>query len=100
VQPPAGSATAQPEVTAPKLRSVAGSVIIRRGDSLWRISKRVYGRGVRYTTIYLANQDQIRNPDLIWPGQVFSVPEKTESGEDADMSAVADRIPEAQAETR
>ncbi|MEX3008176.1 LysM peptidoglycan-binding domain-containing protein [Hoeflea sp. TYP-13] len=53
-----------------------GSVIIRRGDTLWQISRRIYGRGVRYTTIYLANEDQINNPDLIEPGQVFAVPEE------------------------
>ena len=58
-----------------------GAVIIRRGDSLWRISRRVYGHGVRYSTIYLANQEQIRNPDRIWPGQVFRMPEKTKEGE-------------------
>lgn len=52
-----------------------GAVIIRRGDTLWQISRRVYGQGVRYTTIYLANQDQIKNPDLIEPGQIFGVPE-------------------------
>ena len=52
------------------------SVIIRRGDTLWQISRRVYGQGVRYTTIYLANQDQISNPDLIEPGQIFGVPEE------------------------
>ncbi|ASP32317.1 LysM peptidoglycan-binding domain-containing protein [Labrenzia sp. VG12] len=50
-------------------------VIIRKGDNLWRISRRLYGEGVRYTTIYQANQDQIRNPDLIYPGQVFLTPE-------------------------
>ncbi|MGB5840589.1 MAG: LysM peptidoglycan-binding domain-containing protein, partial [Brucella anthropi] len=52
------------------------SVIIRRGDNLWTISKRAYGKGTRYTTIYLANRDQIRNPDLIWPGQVFNMPKE------------------------
>lgn len=56
------------------LEPTDSSVIIRRGDTLWEISRRVYGRGVRYTTIYLANDDQIANPDLILPGQVFSVP--------------------------
>lgn len=76
---------------APKLQSVDGAVIIRRGDTLWRISRRVYGRGVRYSTIYLANQDQISDPDRIWPGQVFSVPEKTPEGDDADMTAVKDQ---------
>lgn len=52
------------------------AVIIRRGDTLWQISRRVYGQGVRYTTIYLANQDQIKNPDLIEPGQIFGLPDK------------------------
>jgi nucleoid-associated protein YgaU len=49
-------------------------VIIRRGDNLWRISKRNYGRGIRYHSIFGANRDQIRNPNRIYPGQVFIVP--------------------------
>ncbi|MBO6719276.1 MAG: LysM peptidoglycan-binding domain-containing protein [Rhizobiaceae bacterium] len=77
---------------APKLQNVDGAVIIRRGDTLWQLSRRVYGRGVRYTTIYLANQDQIADPDRIWPGQVFSVPGETGEGETADMSAVAEQV--------
>ncbi len=80
-----------PSVTAAPLQSVDGAVIIRRGDTLWRISRRVYGRGVRYSTIYLANQSQISDPDRIWPGQVFSVPVKTSEGESADMEAIADQ---------
>ena len=51
-----------------------GRVIIRRGDNLWRLSRRVYGQGIRYTSIYDANRDQIRNPALIFPGQVFELP--------------------------
>lgn len=84
---------AVPEGTslAPKLESAPGAVIIRRGDSLWRISRRVYGLGVRYSTIYLANQEQISDPDRIWPGQVFKVPEKTSEGEEADMKAVGEQ---------
>ncbi|MCC0033144.1 MAG: LysM peptidoglycan-binding domain-containing protein, partial [Brucellaceae bacterium] len=74
--------------TAAPLESAEGSVIIRKGDSLWRISRRVYGRGVRYSTIYLANQAQISDPHRIWPGQVFKVPGKTPEGENADMSSV------------
>jgi len=50
------------------------AVIIRRGDTLWQISRRIYGAGVRYTTIYLANEDKINNPDRILPGQVFGLP--------------------------
>lgn len=45
-----------------------------KGDSLWRISRQIYGRGIRYTQIYAANTDQIRNPHLIYPGQVLVVP--------------------------
>lgn len=51
------------------------NVVIRKGDNLWNISRRLYGTGYRYTTIYQANRDQIRNPDLIYPGQVFLTPE-------------------------
>jgi nucleoid-associated protein YgaU len=80
--------TEPPSVTAAPLQPVDGAVIIRRGDSLWRISRRVYGRGVRYSTIYLANQKQIADPDRIWPGQVFTVPVKTGEGETANMDAV------------
>ncbi|MGH1573148.1 LysM peptidoglycan-binding domain-containing protein [Methylobacterium sp. P31] len=47
---------------------------IIRGDNLWRISQRTYGRGERYTVIYDANQSQIRDPDLIYPGQIFVLP--------------------------
>jgi len=49
-------------------------VIVQPGNSLWRIARRVYGEGMNYTVIYRANHDQIRDPDLIYPGQVFSTP--------------------------
>jgi nucleoid-associated protein YgaU len=51
-------------------------IIIRRGDTLWQIARRAYGYGIRYTTIYLANSDQIANPNLILPGQIFDMPQK------------------------
>ena len=50
------------------------SVMVARGDSLWRISRRILGRGIRYTQIYEANAAQIRDPDRIWPGQIFVAP--------------------------
>ncbi|MDN5927909.1 MAG: LysM peptidoglycan-binding domain-containing protein [Hyphomicrobiales bacterium] len=78
-----------PTIVSPKLQETSGAVIIRRGDTLWQISRRVYGHGVRYSTIYLANQDQIENPDLIWPGQIFAVPGETKEGDAADMKAIA-----------
>jgi len=61
---------------APLTQSDRSSVIIRRGDTLWQIARRAYGQGVRYTTIYLANEEQIANPDIIQPGQIFGVPEE------------------------
>ena len=51
-----------------------GKVIIQPGDNLWNIARSIYGRGIRYTVIYEANRDQIRDPDLIYPGQVFTTP--------------------------
>ncbi len=49
-------------------------VVIVRGDNLWRIARRVYGDGISFPTIVNANRDLIRNPDLIFPGQVFVLP--------------------------
>ncbi|WP_421913739.1 LysM peptidoglycan-binding domain-containing protein [Mesorhizobium sp.] len=88
-----------PEIVAPKLEHADGAVIIRRNDTLWRISRRVYGHGVRYSTIYLANQDQIRDPDRIWPGQVFKVPEKSKEGEAANLKAMGDQATTAPTKT-
>ena len=51
-----------------------GLVIVQPGNSLWRIARRLYGQGIRYTMIFAANQEQIRNPALIYPGQIFIVP--------------------------
>jgi nucleoid-associated protein YgaU len=71
----AAAATSEPKtIQQAPLAQSDSSVIIRRGDTLWQISRRVYGQGVRYTTIYLANENQINNPDMIEPGQIFTVP--------------------------
>ncbi len=55
-----------------------GTVTIKRGDNLWRISRSIYGQGIRYSVIYDANTDQIRDPDLIYPNQVFVVPKASD----------------------
>jgi nucleoid-associated protein YgaU len=49
-------------------------VVVQPGNSLWRIARRLSGEGMRYVHIYESNQGQIRDPDLIYPGQVFAVP--------------------------
>jgi nucleoid-associated protein YgaU len=59
-------------VVVPKITTTT----VSRGDSLWRLSQASYGAGTRYAVIYKANREQIRNPNLIYPGQVFVVPAK------------------------
>lgn len=59
-----------------------GKVIVQPGNSLWRIARRAYGQGAQYTIIYEANEDQIRDPDLIYPGQIFEVPDTEEGAEE------------------
>lgn len=67
-------------VSAEALAMGGERVVVQPGNSLWRIARRLYGEGVQYTVIYEANQAQIRDPDLIYPGQVLDVP-----GEDGDQ---------------
>ena len=59
-----------------------GRVVVQPGNSLWRIARRAYGSGAQYTIIFEANVDQIRDPDLIFPGQIFSVPGADDEAED------------------
>jgi len=68
VLPDSGSSAST--VVVPKITTTT----VSRGDSLWRLSQVSYGAGTRYAVIYKANRGQIRNPNLIYPGQVFVVP--------------------------
>lgn len=65
---------AQPGALAQAGSSTAASVVVQPGNSLWRLARRSYGSGWQYTVIYDANRGQIRDPDLIYPGQVFVLP--------------------------
>ncbi len=58
-----------------KLRDNPGNVMIQPGHNLWTIARNLYGKGVLYTVIYLNNKDRILDPDLIFPGQVFTTPD-------------------------
>jgi hypothetical protein len=53
--------------------------VVQRGDYLWRIASDYYGDGIRYTVIYDANAQAITNPDLIYPGQIFIIPNGSQS---------------------
>jgi nucleoid-associated protein YgaU len=68
-----GVAAAVPDSAAAVVKEVRTATVVR-GDSLWRISRKMLGRGNRYTQIYEANASQIRNPKLVFPGQVFVLP--------------------------
>lgn len=71
---------ASPEPTAPAPAEAtpapvrAGIVTVQPGFTLWRIARENYGDGVLYVKVFEANKDQIRDPDLIYPGQIFTVP--------------------------
>ncbi len=53
---------------------VISRVVVQPGQSLWQLARSAYGEGTRYTIIYTANQGQIRDPNLIYPGQAFALP--------------------------
>ncbi len=102
---PAASATATPDTTAPDTTAQASAdaataatpteaadatqatapaasvtpasvtVTVQPGFTLWGIAKRQLGDGVMYVQVYEANKDKIKNPDLIYPGQVFTLPQ-------------------------
>ncbi len=61
----------QPQETLAPIRSVT----VQTGDTLWAISRERFGDGVLYVRLFDANRELIRDPDLIFPGQVFTIPE-------------------------
>ena len=70
------NATVNPQITdTSPLPPKEGRVVIQPGNNLWRISRVLYGSGEKYTLLYKANKDQIRDPDMIFPGQIFMTPD-------------------------
>lgn len=68
-QTPQETQPSNPAVTQGKTYTV------KSGDSLWKIAEQFYGNGAAYTKIASANSDKIKNPNLIYPGQIFNIPE-------------------------
>ena len=54
------------------------NLVVQPGNSLWRIARRTMGGGIFYSEIYKRNEMKISDPDLIFPGQVFTIPLITE----------------------
>lgn len=50
-------------------------ITVQPGNTLWAISRETYGEGILYVRVFEANAERIRNPDLIYPGQVFTLPD-------------------------
>ena len=81
---PAGTVTGRVETpfarTAPAVAAAAReagitAITVQPGYTLWAISEGWFGDGLRYVQIFEANRAAIRNPDLIYPGQVFDLPD-------------------------
>jgi nucleoid-associated protein YgaU len=69
-------------------------VIVLKGNALWEIARNIYGSGMAYSVIFTNNSEQIRDPDLIYPGQVLRIP--GESGVEnppADQDGAANTFP-------
>ena len=79
----------EPATTAPQASTVAATdpapaavsegarvsiITVQPGFTLWQIANQAYGKGVMYVQVFEANRDKIKDPDLIYPGQVFNVP--------------------------
>ncbi len=75
VEPEAPAATQPDPAPAATETPAPVTVTVQPGFTLWGIAQERYGDGVLYVQVFEANRDKIKNPDLIYPGQVFSVPE-------------------------
>ena len=74
-KPPVVTRTVTTNNTAAAAPQPSGqNYTVKRGDCLWNIAKKFYGNGSKYTTIYNANRDKIKNPNLIYPNQVLWIP--------------------------
>jgi nucleoid-associated protein YgaU len=72
------TSTAEPAPADPGRVTGARIVTVQPGFTLWGIATENYGDGFLYVRVFEANKDQIRDPDLIYPGQIFTVPAPAE----------------------
>jgi nucleoid-associated protein YgaU len=72
-------------IPAPKAVTVVAAseeIVVRRGDTLWDLARRIYGSGVHFDLLFQANRDLIARPGAIFPGQVLAVPALAAPDED------------------
>ena len=78
--------------------AAAADYTVQRGDSLWKIAREQLGDGTRWGELYAANRDTVRDPSLIYAGQVLKIPG---SGEETAPSAPAEEtMPAVESMTR
>ena len=70
----AAAAPAAPTAETPVTTTPSVTITVQPGFTLWGIAKQEFGDGVMYVQVFNANKDRIKNPDLIYPGQVFTIP--------------------------
>jgi nucleoid-associated protein YgaU len=77
VAPASESTTSEPAAADPAAAAAAApiTITVQPGFTLWAIARETYGDGVLYVQVFEANRDKIKDPDLIYPGQVFTVPQ-------------------------
>ena len=76
VAPASEPATSEPAAAEPAAEAAAPiTITVQPGFTLWAIARDTYGDGVLYVQVFEANRDKIKDPDLIYPGQVFTVPQ-------------------------
>jgi nucleoid-associated protein YgaU len=73
--PAAKAATATETASETATPAASVTVTVQPGFTLWGIAKRQLGQGIMYVQVYEANKDKIKDPDLIYPGQVFTLPQ-------------------------
>ena len=64
----------RPAESSPAPKVTAKSYTVAKGDTLWAIAKKYYGDGSKYTKIFEANKGVLKNPNVIYPGQVLALP--------------------------
>jgi nucleoid-associated protein YgaU len=65
----------QKQLSAAESPARINVVTVQPGNTLWGISRERYGQGILYVQVFEANRDKIRDPDLIYPGQIFNLPD-------------------------
>lgn len=105
--PAASTSTGPAMASTPKSREMAGGApsnkgvmyTVIRGDYLWKIAamKKHYGDGMKWMRIYSVNRDQIKNPDRIYPKQVFYIPFEVQANQvlvkkGQNLSSLADEL--------